>query len=216
VRRVFSKGAQIPLRSYWAILPRYVFFGKDYGTLRRNYSSRRSAVQKTADPGRRCSTIKRIQRRCHPPVGLRGLDDFRCHPYQMSHPSGGRPPRRADEVWIRDISRTGIGIICSQKNEAGDRSSSTSPDESESPVPRSARLHNQCLQPISKASTSIGAVFEGMRVVKPEPGARRDIRRSTCSSPTAAIRTARPTTRRGIRKLNSTQMTATPARCAGQ
>jgi hypothetical protein len=105
------------------------------------------------------SAIKN-QRRTHPRVGIR------CHIKIVPIEAG--VPGEPIEVWTRDISRTGIGVITSQKMKAGDRFVVHFPRADEAP-PLGLVCTIKCCSQLSKGVYSIGAVFEGMRLVKPEP-----------------------------------------------
>ena len=77
-------------------------------------------------------------------------------------------PGEPIEVWTRDISRTGIGIITSQKMKAGDRFVVHFP-RADATAPLGLVCTIKSCSQLSKGVYSIGAVFEGMRLVKPEP-----------------------------------------------
>ncbi|MGD0462788.1 MAG: PilZ domain-containing protein [Tepidisphaeraceae bacterium] len=122
------------------------------------------------------SAIKH-QRRVHPRVGIR------CHikivPVEAGVPAG------PIEVWTRDISRAGIGIICSQKMKAGDRFVVRFPRADEAP-PLALVCTIKCCSQLSQGVYAIGAVFEGMRVEKAEPAP------AAISAPTPASAPAAP------------------------
>jgi hypothetical protein len=105
------------------------------------------------------STIKN-QRRCHPRVGIR------CHIKIVPIENG--IPGEPVEVWTRDISRTGIGIITSQKMKAGDRFVVRFPRADSAP-PLGLVCTIKCCSQLSKGVYAIGAIFEGTRLLKPEP-----------------------------------------------
>jgi PilZ domain len=115
------------------------------------------------------------QRRCHPRVGIR------CQIKIVPIKDG--VPAEPIEVWTRDISRTGIGIICSQKMRAGDRFVVHFPRESEE-APLGLVCTIKCCNQLTKGVYAIGAIFEGMRVVKPEPATETTTTPST--TPAAA------------------------------
>jgi len=129
------------------------------------------------------SAIKN-QRRCYPRVGIR------CH-IKIVPIEAGRPGEPI-EVWTRDISRTGIGIICSQKMKAGDRFVVHFPRESEAP-PLGLVCTIKCCSQLSKGVYAIGAVFEGMRVVKPEPAPAATSAEAPAQAPTAPSAPPAPT-----------------------
>lgn len=104
------------------------------------------------------SAIKN-QRRCHPRVGIRCR--IKIVPIENGLP--GEPV----EVWTRDISRTGIGIICSQKMKSGDRFVVRFPRADSAP-PLGLVCTIKCCSQLSKGVYSIGAIFEGTRLLKPE------------------------------------------------
>jgi hypothetical protein len=121
------------------------------------------------------SAIKN-QRRTHPRVGIR------CHIKIVPIEAG--VPGEPIEVWTRDISRTGIGIICSQKMRAGDRFVVHFP-RADATAPLGLVCTIKCCSQLSKGVYSIGAIFEGMRLVKPEPPAAAASTPTSASTPTA-------------------------------
>jgi PilZ domain len=129
------------------------------------------------------SAIKN-QRRTHPRVGIR------CHIKIVPIEAG--VPGEPIEVWTRDISRTGIGIITSQKMKTGDRFVVHFPRESEAP-PLGLVCTIKCCSQLSKGIYSIGAVFEGMRLVKPEPAPAAASTPTSASTPTAPSTPPAPT-----------------------
>jgi hypothetical protein len=106
------------------------------------------------------SSAMKNQRRCHPRVGIR------CHIKIVPIEAGA--PGEPIEVWTRDISRTGIGIICSQKMKIGDRFVVRFPRETEAP-PLGLVCTIKCCNQLTKGVYAIGAIFEGTRLLKPEP-----------------------------------------------
>ncbi len=98
------------------------------------------------------STIKH-QRRAQPRVGIR------CRIKIVPIEAG--VPAEAIEVWTRDISRTGIGIICSHKMEAGDRFVVRFPRANEA-RPLALVCTVKCCSQLSKGVYAIGAIFEGI------------------------------------------------------
>jgi hypothetical protein len=98
------------------------------------------------------------QRRCHPRVGIR------CHIKIVPIEAG--VPGEPIEVWTRDISRTGIGVISSQKMKAGDRFVVRFPRADET-APLGLVCTIKCCTQLSKGVYAIGAVFEGVQKADP-------------------------------------------------
>jgi hypothetical protein len=92
------------------------------------------------------------QRRAQPRVGIR------CHLKIVPVVDG--KPAAAMEVCTRDISRSGIGLISSQKITIGDRFVLRLPREGES-LPMGLVCTVRCCNQLSPGVFAIGAVFEG-------------------------------------------------------
>ncbi|HEX4056403.1 MAG TPA: PilZ domain-containing protein [Tepidisphaeraceae bacterium] len=108
------------------------------------------------------SPVVRKQRRTQPRVGIR------CHIKII--PVDGTNMGEPVEVWTRDISRSGIGVISSQRLKIGSRFVVRFPrDDEERPLSLVCTV--KCCTQISKGVYAIGAVFEGIDKTAVAPAA---------------------------------------------
>lgn len=98
------------------------------------------------------ATVKK-QRRAQPRVGVR------CHLKII--PVDGSVMGKPMDVWTRDISRSGIGVISSQKVKVGSRFVIRFPRADEERH-LSLVCTVKCCTQISKGVYAIGAIFEGI------------------------------------------------------
>jgi hypothetical protein len=97
------------------------------------------------------ATIKN-QRRAHPRVGIR----CRITIIPIEAHAAAKPL----EVWTRDFSRSGVGIISSHKLNVGSQFIVRFPRGDEKPLALICTI--KCCSPLSDGIYTMGAVFEGI------------------------------------------------------